>query len=183
MSEHQKEQERNDQQETDKKKAKRRIIRICTLIFLIILLLLLLFKCSYDYQQPISDNRIEQGVIDIPKDKAQQIVNEAVEQGMFQVFMNTNIKVDSENEANLLIQNSESNHYSAYVEIYNNDKLLYKSETIAPGYKLEQDKLQADLDPGTYDCKAIYHVIDPSTNSEINQVGLSVNLVKENETQ
>lgn len=172
--------EREKQRESDKKKAKQRIIKIGILVFLIILLLLLLFRCSYDYQQPIPDNRIEQGTIDLPsKDEAQQLVNETVEQGMFQVFMNTDISVTSENEANLLIQNSESNHYSAYVEIYKDNELLYKSDTIQPGYKLEYDKLQKDLDAGAYDCTAYFHVVDTQDNSEINKIGLSVKLTKE----
>lgn len=168
-----------EKREEDKKKVKRRIIKIGVLIFVIILLLLLLFKCSYDYSQPIpNENRIEQGVINLPdKESAQQMVNEAVEEGMFQVFMNTNITINDKNEANLLIQNSESNHYSAYVEIYNGEDLIYKSGIIAPGYKLEVDKIEKELAPGKYECQAKFNIVD-NNNQEINTIGLAVTITK-----
>lgn len=127
-----------------------------------------------------SVSAIEQGVINLPSGTdAQTLVDEAVEQGMFQVFMNTDITINSKNEANLLIQNSESNHYSAYVEIYKDTELLYKSDIIQPGYKIEHDKLKNDLDPGTYECKAYFHILDLDSNLEINKIGLSVAIKKE----
>lgn len=168
-----------EKRDKDKKKVKKRIIKIGILVFLIILLLLLLFKCSYDYSQPVpNENRIEQGVINLPdKEEAQKLVNEAVEQGMFQVFMNTNITINNKNEANLLIQNSESNHYTTYVEIYNGEDLIYKSGKIAPGYKLESDKIEKELAPGKYDCQANFHVVD-NDNQEINTINLNVTITK-----
>lgn len=171
--------ERENQRQTDKK-AKRRIIKIGILIFLIILLILILFRCSYNFAPPSTDSRIEQGIIDlISKKEAQQLVNDAVEQGMFQVFMNTDITISSENEANLLIQNNESNPYPAYVEIYKDKELLYKSDIIPPGYKLEQDKLERDLDPGIYNCTAYFHIVNTTNNLEINKISLLVKLTKE----
>lgn len=169
-----------NRKEDKDKKVKQRIFKIGALILLLIILILLLFKCSSDIDNtlPINDSPIKQGTINLPtKEEAQELVDKAVEQGMFQVFMNTGITVNSNNEANLLIQNSENNHYPAYVEIYNGDDLLYKSDTIKPGYKLEVDKLQKELDAGKYECNAYFHVLD--NDSEINQIGLSVTITKE----
>lgn len=162
----------------DEKKGKKKgLIRGLLLVVLVLLLLLLLRTCSGGNKKP---SGITQGVIDLPnREDAQKLVNEAVEEGMFQVFMNTAVPVGEDGLAELLIQNSANNHYSAYVEIYHGQELFYRSELIEPGYKLERDRLLVDLAPGSYSCTAQFHVQDTDTGEEINTVGLSIQITKE----
>lgn len=171
-------------QEQQQGRNKHRMIEIITFIILIIIIILLLLRsCGTDTSTPISDSSIEQGIINIESgEDIQKRVNDVVEQGMFQVFMNTKIHVNSENEADLLIQNAESNHYAAYVEICIDDESIYKSGIIQPGYKLERDTIQADLALGTYDCTAYFHVVDEN-NSEINSIGLQIKITKESKSK
>lgn len=191
--EHEKSQEtvtNNESNNEEKRKGsdkRRLIIKISVIIAIIIILLLLLFKCSTDYYKPneleIPDDNIVEGIIEIPDDQRsmeiQSEVDEIVKQGMFQVFMNTTITINEEGFANLLIQNSENNHYPVYVDISCGDKTIYKSGIIQTGYKLEQDKIVEDLEPGVYECKATFHILDSSdTTKEINTVGLSVIIEK-----
>lgn len=166
-------------EETNKKKSKHTTLRIVGIVILLLLILLTLFKCSYSPDE-VKNSGIEQGVIDLPnKEDTQALVNQAVEQGMFQVFMNTDIQISNSNEANLLIQNSEKNHYATYIVIYKDDEVIYKSDVIKPGYKLEKDKIEYDLEPGVHDCTAYFVVIDDN-GEEINKVGLQVHIAKEN---
>lgn len=156
---------------------KRMIIIISAIAGILLIMILLLSRCGSDLGQ---SNVIKQGVIDLPdKENAQQIVDNIVEEGMFQVFMNTNIVVNAENEANLLIQNSGSNHYPACVEIFYNEESIYKSDIIEPGYKLESDTLNKELEPGVYECNAYFNIVDPKTNMDTNKIGLEIILTKE----
>ena len=92
-----------------------------------------------------------QGEIDWNQPKAsrdlQAEIDKAVKQGMFNVFMNTNVVFkDGNSKGNMMIQNIDTNIYPMYVEIYNDDIFLYKSDIIDPGYKIEEAKpLKAPL--------------------------------------
>lgn len=90
-----------------------------------------------------------------------------------ELYMNSNIVMLTGNAtANLLIQNAESNSSDQQVYLYlNNDDggadfedseevLLYKSDIIPPGYKIESARLRESLDEGSYSCRAEFHVLD-----------------------
>lgn len=157
-------------------------------ILAIIIILLLLKSCSGADNvergdiQFSSSGEIVQGEIELMNQEViQRKVNETVEKGMFQVFMNTKIKVDNQNEMNVKIQNSQNNNYDCYVIITMNEQTIYKSGVISPGYKLEYDTLPINLDAGTHDCVAYFCVLNDEGN-EINRVGLNITLTKENKT-
>lgn len=160
----------------DNQKAKKRG-KIILLVLLVLLIVITFFQCSHNLSSK-KGTGITEGIIDIGNsDIAQELVNQRVEAGMFQVFMNNNIKVDKEGNADVLIQNSKSNHYDCYVELHNNSgEMVYKSDIIQPGYKLEQDKIE--IQSGEYDCNAYFKVLDTNGN-EINKVGLLVKIIKE----
>lgn len=87
-----------------------------------------------------------------------------------ELYMNSNIvMLTGSATANLLIQNAESNSSDQQVYLYldNDDAgtdgeevLLYKSDIIPPGYKIESARLRESLDEGSYDCRAEFHVLD-----------------------
>lgn len=110
-----------------------------------------------------------------------QMLNEQVEKGMFHVFMNTEITVNRDGQANLYIQNIPNNHDACIVEIRDqqSNTLYYQSQTIRPGYKVESDQLAVSLPKGKYPCLATFRITDLHTNQPKNQIVLKVNLTVE----
>lgn len=47
------------------------------------------------------------------------------------------------------------------------ERLIYKSEVILPGYKIEKDKMLVNLETGVHECTATFHVLDEDTMAEI----------------
>lgn len=151
----------------------------------ILFILLFLFKCNCPMN--VDNGDLEKGSIDFVQPKAdrdlQEEVNKAVELGMFNVFMNTDITFeDSNSKGNLLIQNSETNRSPVFVEIYLKDtnELVYKSDEIPVGYKIEEGQLNVSLDKGTYKCIAYFNVIDEASKEVVNRIGLNVKLTVKN---
>ena len=158
---------------------------VVIVVLIAIIILLLLRSCDMSilgghFRNPTygTSGEIVQGEIEyMTSEEIQQKVNETVAKGMFQVFMNTKITVNENNEMDLKIQNNKNNHYDCYVVIMQGNSQIYKSGVISPGYKLESDILQIDLDDGTYDCVAYFCVLN-NEGSETNRVGLEIKLTK-----
>lgn len=169
-----------EQEQNNKKKKRNKIIA-----FLIILLLLLLLTRCCSSCSNMTPSDISQGEIEWNQPRAsrdlQAEIDKAVEQGMFNVFMNTNIVFqDGNSKGNMMIQNIDTNVYPMYVEIYNDDNLLYKSDIIDPGYKIEEAKLDTALSKGTYDCTAYFYVTDSNKEEVQNKIGLNVKITVNN---
>lgn len=167
--------ELQSQEQNNKKRNK-----IIIVIIVLISLLLFLVRCN-----PLRLD-ISKGEIDWDQPRAsrdlQAEIDKAVEQGMFNVFMNTNIVFqDGNSKGNMMIQNIDTNVYPMYVEIYNNDNtLLYKSDIIDPGYKIEEAKLDTVLSKGTYDCTAYFYVTDSNKEEVQNKIGLNIKITVNN---
>ena len=170
-----------EQEQNNKKKKRNKII---TFIIMLLLLLLLLTRCCSSCSN-LSPSDISQGEIEWNQPRAsrdlQAEIDKAVEQGMFNVFMNTNIVFqDGNSKGNMMIQNIETNRYPMYVEIYHDDILLYKSDIIDPGYKIEEAKLDTVLSKGTYDCTAYFYVTDSNKEEIQNKIGLNIKITVNN---
>ncbi len=167
--------EPQSQEQNNKKKNK---IIVVVIVFLLLLSLLVYYFFSYR-----SD--VLQGEIDWDQPRAsrdlQAEIDKAVEQGMFNVFMNTNVVFkDGQSKGNMMIQNIETNRYPMYVEIYHDNTLLYKSDIIEPGYKIEEAKLDTPLSKGTYDCTAYFYVTDNNKEEVQNKIGLNIKITVNN---
>lgn len=170
-----------EQEQNNKKKKRNKII---TFIIMLLLLLLLLTRCCSSCSN-MTPSDISQGEIEWNQPRAsrdlQAEIDKAVEQGMFNVFMNTNVVFkDGNSKGNMMIQNIDTNVYPMYVEIYNNDNLLYKSDIIDPGYKIEEAKLDTVLSKGTYDCTAYFYVTDSNKQEVQNKIGLNIKIIVNN---
>ena len=162
-----------EQEQNNKKKKRNKII---TFIIMLLLLLLLLTRCCSSCSN-MTPSDISQGEIEWNQPRAsrdlQAEIDKAVEQGMFNVFMNTNVVFkDGNSKGNMMIQNIDTNVYPMYVEIYNNDNLLYKSDIIDPGYTV--------LSKGTYDCTAYFYVTDSNKQEVQNKIGLNIKIIVNN---
>lgn len=173
--------EPQSQEQNNKKKKRNKIIAF---LIMLLLLLLLLTRCCSSCSN-LSPSDISQGEIEWNQPRAsrdlQAEIDKAVEQGMFNVFMNTNVVFkDGNSKGNMMIQNIDTNVYPMYVEIYNNDNLLYKSDIIDPGYKIEEAKLDTVLSKGTYDCTAYFYVTDSNKQEVQNKIGLNIKIIVNN---
>jgi len=102
-----------EQEQNNKKKKRNKIVTF--LIMLLLLLLLLTRYCSSCSNLSPSD--ISQGEIEWNQPRAsrdlQAEIDKAVEQGMFNVFMNTNIVFqDGNSKGNMMIQNIDTRRYT-----------------------------------------------------------------------
>lgn len=167
--------ELQSQEQNNKKKKQNKII----VIIILILLFLFLVYCK------LLHSDVSKGEIEWDQPKAsrdlQAEIDKAVEQGMFNVFMNTNVIFkDGQSKGNMMIQNIDTNLYPMYVEIYHDDTLLYKSNIIDPGYKIEEAKLDTTLSKGTYDCTAYFYVTDSDKEEVQNKIGLNIKITVNN---
>lgn len=180
------EKEEKKLEELEKQSKHHRYALIGSYILIVILFVLLfLFKCNCPMN--MDNSGLEKGSIDFVQPKSdrnlQEEVNKAVEAGMFNVFMNTDIVFENGNEkGNLLIQNVETNPNPVFVEIYLKDTydLIYKSDEIPVGYKIEEGSLSKSLDKGTYKCVAYFNVINEESKEVVNRIGLNVKLTIQN---
>lgn len=162
-----------------------KIAIIISYIFLSILFLLFfLFKCQCGNS---NYNEISKGSIEIVEPHSnrdlQEEVNKALNDGMFNIFMNTVPTFENgKSKGNLLIQNIESNNVPVIVEIYEKDgnELIYKSEKLLPGYKIEEAQLSKELEKGTYDCIAYFNILDETNDEITNKIGLNLKISIEN---
>lgn len=175
-------------EELEKKSKHLKVAMVGAYILIAVLFVLfLLFRCQCPMNGSDSDSDLEKGSIDFVQPKSdrnlQEEVNKAVEAGMFNVFMNTDITFeDGNSKGNLLIQNVETNPNPVFVEIYtkDNNELIYQSDEIPVGYKIEEGSLSKSLDKGTYDCIAYFNVIDETSKEIKNKIGLNVKLTVQN---
>lgn len=82
---------------------------------------------------------------------------------------------------NLFIQNSASNPSNIQVRIYleDTDNLIYMSPIVKPNQSIPEDYLTYTdgLEPGTYNCLAMFSILDPETNTVTSETGIKINLI------
>jgi len=170
----------SDEKNNSKKTKSSRWLKIAGIVAIIILILLLLSMCHSKGRQEQSGG-VTFGVIDLEDGQSnidpQELANTIVDENQFQVFINTEMVVNDKQQADLLIQNSEANHYDCYVQLVENEsgKTLYKSDILQPGFKIETDRLERKVPSGTHDCTAFFHVLDEN-GAEINQIGVEATI-------
>lgn len=167
----------------DQEKKKKSIWKKILLIIIIVILLLLCIRaCGVGSHDP---GGLELGVIDqneldseADRERLQQTLNQQVEAGMVSIFMNTEVTVDPDGEADWLIQNIEQNHFSLQIDIKEESSgtVIYSSPIVPPGYKIESDRVTKTLSSGSHACLAEFSIIDPETSETINRVGLNINV-------
>ena len=108
----------------------------------------------------------------------QSLLNEAAEEAQFSVFMNSNIVMKTSNDdANVLIQNSEDNGADCKVYIYleDTDECVYESDNIPAGYKVEYAPLSRELETGVYGCTGKIALLNPD-GSERSSISMPVTI-------
>lgn len=185
-----------DNQNDQKGKKKNNLLwKIITLILIIIIILLLLLRgCSsgsvpivgdgtpstgIEYDEGATEGDLEHA----SKEEIQEALNEKVAQSEINISMNpTPIFANGTSEGNLLIVNSEVNNYPQRVTIIRTDtnEQIYQTKAIPVGSKIETDKLDVNLDPGTYDCVAYFENLDAETGDVLGKAGANITITIQN---
>lgn len=113
------------------------------------------------------------------EEEIQAELNSKVEEGMINMSMNTSpYFVNGESAGNLMIVNESINRYPQVVQIYRNDtgELIYTSNMIAVGSKIEADTLDVVLSSGVYKCTAMFHSVNPETGAVTGSAGMVIEL-------
>ena len=158
-------------------------IGIVILVIVIVAAALFIFKsCSGDKADDLTPNggiiydsgAVEGGWDEADVDKIVEGLNEKVEDGMINISMNTSPNfANGTSVGNLMIVNEAINRYPQVVEITRNDtnEVIYKSDAIPVGSKIESAKLSADLDAGTYECTAMFYNVNAETGAYLGCAG------------
>ena len=109
---------------------------------------------------------MQKGSLNFNSGITQEILNEQADKTRFIVMVNTNIVV-SDGEANLMIENPEENSNKCLVDIYDeNDRLIYQSDIIPPGYYIEKAKLFEHMDSGEHTGKAVFNILNDNSETK-----------------
>lgn len=166
------------------KERKRIIAVIIVAIIIVVGLLTLCFKgCSNDTPTETNSgivydkDAVEGGWDETDADKIRESLNQKVAEGMINISMNTSPVFESgTSSGNLMIVNETINNYPQKVIITRNDTdgVIYESDAVAVGKKIENAKLDIDLSAGTYECTAYFYNLNPETGESIGCAGAEI---------
>ena len=110
-------------------------------------------------------------------------LNEKVAQGMINISMNTSpVYADGTADGNIMVVNETINRYPQRVEFVRNDtqEVIYTSGAIPVGSKIEAAPLDVDLEPGRYECTALFHNLDPVSGAVLGTAGAIIYVTVQN---
>ncbi len=173
------------------KMKKFKIAGLVILVLFIILMAVLLFKgCSAEPAVYHPSNGLvydvsaeEGGWESLSREEIEAGLNQTVAEGMINISMNTApYFTDGASSGNIMVVNETINRYPQKVEIIRNDtdEVIYTSGAIPVGSKIEQAKLDVELEAGTYECTAMFHNLDPQTGNVIGTAGAIINITIQN---
>lgn len=165
--------------------------KVIILLILFLLFMTLIVCGSYNIvkEKQLSKTIPEKGTISLENsadasgwdnEEIQRRVNQQVADGYFNATMNTELKLkDGKSKANLYIYNNPSNKYNTIVELKDNkDNIIYTSNLVKPGYKIEEDVLDKQLSKGKHEYIAQFNIYEGE--KYINNMKIKVNIEVEN---
>ena len=114
---------------------------------------LVMYKLSWSSEEGLIREGEKGELPGMSEDDILKMLNEKVEEGSFQININSELSFeDGIAKGDMRILNSPNNHYLLVVEMYlkEDNKRIYKSGAIEPGYYIEQDTLDVKLEKGDY---------------------------------
>ena len=144
-------------------------------IVVVLAIIILLLLRSIEFDPSATEGGWDEADLDAIRDS----LNEKVADGMINISMNTSpVFSDGESAGSLMIVNEDINRYPISVEITRNDsgEVIYTSKAVPVGSKIEADKLDVDLDAGTYECTAMFFNLDPDTGDKLGSAGVVLEL-------
>ncbi len=109
----------------------------------------------------------------------QRLVNQQVEEGMFNVSINSVITYENGGaEGSVCIENIPANRYHMKVRFLLDEtgEVVYESAGIKPGQFIEKAPLSKPLEKGSYATTAVFSAIDQETLKEIGRTNVEITL-------
>lgn len=111
---------------------------------------------------------------------ADMAASEKVEQGTYEVTMNTTWEFETGDSAssNAYVENATTNNNDVYFSVVRSDngETIFESPTIPVGSHIESITLDSDLDAGNYPCLLTYHLLDDNGN-ETSKLDINLSIV------
>ncbi|MEF9988442.1 MAG: hypothetical protein RR797_05150 [Christensenella sp.] len=109
----------------------------------------------------------------------QDLLNQVVDDGMFNISINSNpVFENGSAEGNLRIENVPNNHYYMTVKISLDDtgEVVYESKGLKQEQFIETAKLTKVLAAGNYPATAVFTAVDPDTLKEVGTAAAKINI-------
>lgn len=161
----------------DKKKI---VIMVVVVAALIVASLLVWRSCGVEKSPFAFDDLAKNGFLEgRSAEDIQNLVNKQVEEGMFNISINSVITFENGTaEGNMRIENIPNNRYYMVVRLVLDDtgQEVYESGGIKPGQFIENAPLKEPLSKGNYPATAVFTAVDPDTLKEIGRAQAQVTL-------
>lgn len=161
------------------------LIVIVLLLFVIALMFFFKFGASESDSRLQADSHAAEGIIaGRTQEEIQALLDQVVEEGMFNVSMNGQVTVSRNKLADVCIENIAANHYLMRVDIIVTDSrgtavTVYESGTIAPGYCIETGEFKVLPPAGYTDAIAVFTALDKETLAVAGQTQIAIILIRE----
>jgi len=170
----------------DSSKSNKTIIAGIAIIIILLIVVVVLLLTRGNNQGKEVNEESKRGVV-VTEDNVEEVVKDMVDaQGeetepsqvaYYSVTMNYEWKFPTGNapSSNAYVENNTNNVTDVYFDVFLADdetEAIYESPIIPVGEHIRDFSLSKDLDPGTYQCICVYHLVDE------NQITLSTLRVK-----
>ena len=170
-------------QQPEKKKKKPASFWVA-IIAIILALIAAVIICIFALQScdggPLYDSNAASGQLEgKTPEEIQAELDRQVGEGMFNISIASNVEfADGSSEGELRIENVPGNRYDMQVTITDdsNGDVYYQTALIRPDQHIQKDVLMKDLDPGVYNCTAIFTAFDPDSNEEVGQAAAKMTI-------
>ena len=110
-------------------------------------------------------------------DEIRRGLQQEADESSFRIKINSQISVDDEGVADLLLANSAENHYNMQVTITGTTgQEYYKSEELTPGEQILTDTLEQKLSAGEHPATARFQALDPETGEMQGEVTVEITI-------
>ena len=136
------------------KKEKRSLIGQIILAILIIIILLLSFRCGRSDTPPTAEyEKNVNAITEIDYSERQEAIDAIVEEGKMNVNYSPKAVFEGKTSVLFNVKNIKNNHAPIRFEIYDeNDRCIYTSKQIEPGYEMNRVELEKELPKGIHEC-------------------------------
>ena len=137
-----------------KKQEKRSLIGQIILAILLLIILVISFRCgrsdapaSAEYEKNVN------AITEIDYSERQEAIDAIVEEGKMNVNYSPKAVFKGKSSVLFNVKNIKNNHAPIRFEIYDeNDRCIYTSKQIEPGYEMNRVELEKELPKGIHEC-------------------------------
>lgn len=143
---------------------------ICVVAVVIFISVFFAFSLVFKYTQNESNSSSVISKYESNREETIEKLNEQTEASRLWISVASNIICKDDGitcyskDGSSVLDNVDKNNKSLYYEIYKDNTLIYKSETIGPGESIYEFSLKEKLESGSYDIEVIAQGVDENNN-------------------